>query len=78
MVPNDQQEVYWPFWAIFNPFGPICNIGKPAMLNQNRAIFIGYFVTNLLNFLCPFYIPKYCGGAQKMIHSRYGGHSTFS
>ena len=26
MVPNDQQEVYWPFWAILNPFEALTNL----------------------------------------------------
>ena len=31
----------------------------------------GYFVANLCTFWCPFYRPKYCGGAPKLMYTRY-------
>ena len=32
---------------------------------------LGYFVTNLCTFWCPFYRPKYCGGVPKLTNIRY-------
>ena len=31
MVPNDQQQVDWPIWAILDPLGPLCILDKPTM-----------------------------------------------
>ena len=43
-VPNGQKHLGWPFWTLLDPFGPLWNVDKPAML--------GHFWSQMGHFWC--------------------------
>ena len=70
---------FGPFLTLLDQFATLANLQCLIKIGQFLLATLSQItVTNLLNFSSPFNIPKYCGGAQKLIDIRYGGHSRFS